>query len=149
VRRWQAAAAAAAITVLTAAAADARGTVIIQHAGSGAIDVYHGARITVTGDRLEVTSPDGAGTLLIDRAACVYQHLILVCLPTQVAYRHAGATKPLDLTTGTVYANLTGAPHRLSYSTDQMPPRSVVISLNTARGTYLSVRGRIDPRDAR
>ncbi len=142
--RFLAAAILVSATVLLGAhSAHAEGTVRIQRA-DGSSNVYPNSRITIVDNKLKVTSADGKGTLIIQRAACSHQGAILVCLPTEVTQIQDGVKKPFPLNSGTVYANLTSDPQPLAYSSRRMPPNSIMLSLVTARGTYLSIEGGID-----
>jgi len=126
-----------------AAPAGATGTVLVR-LSSGHTDTYHQVAIKVIHSSLYLTSADGKGTLVIHRAACSYQGQLLVCFPTSATLVQAGKTQPLDLKTGTVYANSTDAPEALPFSTIKVPAHSILLSLTTERGTYVSLHGRID-----
>jgi len=110
----------------------------------GTLETYPDVTIKILHNALYVTSDDGEGTLVITRAACSYQGQIMVCLPTGVTLVQSGTAKPLDLTTGTVYLNLTQDPQQLAMSSQQLPARSILLSMSTKRGTYVGVTGRID-----
>lgn len=110
----------------------------------GTLETYTDVAIKIIHNALYVTSEDGKGTLIISRAACSYQGAIMVCLPTGVTLVQQGEARALNLTTGTVYLNLTHDNQTLWRSSQQMPPRSVILSLSTKRGTYVGLTGRID-----
>jgi hypothetical protein len=126
-----------------AARADAAGTLVIRHA-NGHVDTYKDVAIKVIRGALYLTSKDGKGTLIVHRAACSYQGRILVCFTTGLVLVQAGKTRPLDLKTGTAYFNTTDEPQQLVSSSAKVPPQSVLLSLSTDIGTYVSVNGRID-----
>lgn len=128
---------------LSTAAAGAVGTVTIAQA-DGTTNVYHDVVIKVIHSALYMTSADGKGTLVINRAACAYQGQLLVCLPTSATLVQAGATSPLDFRKGTVYVNDTDDPQQLTLSTTKVAPHSIVLSFTTKRGTYVSLTGTID-----
>ena len=123
--------------------ARAEGTVTIQQS-NGTTNTYDKVTIKVIHSSLFVTSQDGKGTLIINRAACSYQGKILVCLPTSVALVQSGATSPVDLTTGTVYVNMSHTDQQLALSTTKVPPHGVLLSFTTKKGTYVTMTGRID-----
>jgi hypothetical protein len=142
--------AAALVAILTllafgvcATRARATGTVTIRQ-NSGGTNTYSGAEIKIIHSALYVTSADGRGTLVINRAACAYQGQLMVCLPTSAALVQAGKTSPLDFESGTVYYNGTDDFQPMALTTAKVPPHSILLSFSTKRGTYVSVRGRID-----
>jgi hypothetical protein len=124
-------------------AARAAGTVTIVQA-DGHTDVYHDVVIKVIHSALFMTSADGKGTLVINRAACSYQGELMVCLPTGATLVQAGQTSSLDFKKGTIYVNSTDDPQQLALSTAKVAPHSIVLSFTTKRGTYVSLSGRID-----
>jgi hypothetical protein len=147
---WKALAAACAAVLgvcaagaFSATAARATGTVTIRQA-DGATNVYRNVVIEVIRGALFMTSSDGKGTLVIHRAACSYQGQLLVCFATSATLIQGGETNPLDLRNGTIYVNSGGTAAQMALSTIKVPPHSVVLSFSTNRGTYVSLRGRID-----
>lgn len=123
--------------------AGAGGTVMIRQS-DGHTDVYHDVSIKIIHQALFLTSADGKGTLVINRAACAYQGQILVCFATGATLVQSGSSKPLDFKSGTVYFNLTGESQQLALSTQKVPAHSILLSFTTKRGTYISLNGRID-----
>jgi hypothetical protein len=124
-------------------AAQAKGTVLIQQS-NGHTNVYDDAVIKVIHGALYVTSADGEGTLVINRAACSHQGEILTCFATTATLVQSGETKALDLKKGTIYVNSTDAPQPLVLSTTKLAPHSIMLSLETDRGTYIGLTGGID-----
>ena len=53
-------------------------------------------------------------------------------------------SKPLALTNGTVYVNLTASGQNLPRSSTKVPARSVVLAFSTKRGTAITLHGQID-----
>jgi hypothetical protein len=135
--------AAVAPLVLTPGTARATGTLTIRQA-NGHTDVYDGVEIKVIHNALYMTSEDGKGTLVINRAACSYQGKVMVCFVTSAALVQAGETSPLDFQRGTLYVNLTGDPQPLVLTTTKIAPHSVLLSITTKKGTYVGLTGRID-----
>jgi len=119
------------------------GTVTIQQADGGR-NTYRDAVIKIIHNALYVTSADGKGTLVINRAACSYQGQIMVCFVTNAALVQSGKTSPLDFRSGTVYVNMTSEPQALSMSTMKVPARGIVSSFTTQRGTSVNLVGSID-----
>jgi hypothetical protein len=126
-----------------APAARATGTVRIQQS-DGSVNTYDDVGIKIIHEALYVTSADGKGTLVINRAACGYQQQILVCLPTTVTLVQAGSVKKLDLKTGTLYLNLTGSDQPLVLSTTKIPPHGLLFTFSTDVGTYVTLSGTVD-----
>ena len=132
-----------AVAFVAAAPALASGNVSIQQP-DGSVDSYNDVAIKLIHGVLYITTVDGKGTLVISKAACAYQGNIMVCLPTAVTLVQAGETKPLDLTTGTMYINGTDDKQQLSLSSMQLPPHSLLFTFSTKRGTYVNLSGTID-----
>lgn len=133
----------AAFVFAAAAGARAQGTITIQHLGQNA-DTYDGVAVKVIHNTLNVTSPDGKGTLIITQAACFYQKEVKVCLPTAVSLVQAGGVHALNLQRGTLYVNMTDSMQWLPHSTTQLPPHGIVMSLLSGKGTYINLVGTID-----
>jgi len=128
---------------LTTATARATGTITIVQA-DGRTNVYDDVEIKVIHNALYMTSADGKGTLLINRAACNRQEKILVCYVTSATLVQAGETSPLDFKRGTLYVNSTDDPQTLVLSTTKIAPHSVILSITTKKGTSVNLSGRID-----
>jgi hypothetical protein len=137
------AALATAFVLGASAGARAQGTITIQHVNQNP-DTYERVAIKVIHNTLNVTSEDGQGTLIVTQAACAYQGEIRVCLPTAVTLVQAGGAHALDLRRGTLYVNLTDSMQWLPHSTQKLPPRGIVMSLLSGKGTYINLVGKID-----
>ncbi|MGB8907137.1 MAG: hypothetical protein WCC84_00125 [Candidatus Cybelea sp.] len=138
-----AAAVALTLCLFATVAARAEGTLTIQQA-DGDKNVYQHVAVKVIHSALYLTSADGKGTLVINRAACAYQGKVMVCLPTSAALVQSGTTSALDFQKGTVYLNSTDDEQQLSASTTKIAPHSIVLSFTTDRGTYVNLIGQID-----
>jgi hypothetical protein len=123
--------------------ARATGTMTIRQ-NDGDTNTYADVEIKIIHSALYLTSEDGKGTLVINRAACSYQGKVMVCLPTSATLVQSGETSPLDFESGTVYLNNTDDYQPMPLTTTKVPPKSIFLSISTKRGTYISVRGRID-----
>ena len=128
---------------LVPATAQATGTITIVQA-DGHTNVYDDVAIKVIHNALYMTSADGKGTLVINRAACSYQGNVMVCFVTSATLVQSGATSPLDFKNGTLYVNLTDDAQSLVMSTMKVAPHSVLLSFTTKKGTYVSLTGRLD-----
>jgi hypothetical protein len=122
---------------------DAAGTMSIHHQG-GDVNTYPDVDVRVFSGSLFLTSEDGDGTIVVTRAACSYQGKIIMCLPTAVVLVQNGASKALDLKTGTIYLNYTGASQPLSRTSARLPANSVMVAITTRNGTVINLQGRID-----
>ena len=131
-----------------ATAALAEGTTRVQQS-TGAVQTYQHVRITLSGKTLWLRSPDGKDRLQIVSAACTYVRDMERCLPYKVFLHKAQATHEIAIERGVFYANLTGESHSLSHSSQQVPAHSVLMFLHTMRGTYVTVRGRVDAVDVK
>jgi hypothetical protein len=128
---------------LTPAVANAAGTMTIHHS-DGTANSYNDVDVRVFSGSLFLTSEDGDGTIVVNRAACSYQGRIIVCLPTSAALVQNGASHALDLKSGTIYLNYTDAAQPLSRSSAKLPANSVMLALSTRNGTTIILRGRLD-----
>ncbi len=135
--------AAAVCFAASSAAAEAAGTITIHHS-DGTRDSYSDVDVRVFSGSLFLTSEDGDGTIVVDRAACSYQGKIIVCLPTSATLVQNGSSRALNLKSGTIYLNYDDASQPLSRSSAKLPPHSILLALSTRNGTVISVRGRID-----
>jgi hypothetical protein len=124
-------------------AAAAKGTMTIVQA-DGSTNTYPDVAIKVIHGALYMTSEDGKGTMVINRAACSHQAGVMVCYATSATLVQAGETSPLDFQAGTVYVNDTGDYQPLVMSTEKVPPHSIMLSFTTKRGTVVTLNGSID-----
>jgi len=138
---------AAALAVLAcafaAAPARASGTITIVQS-DGETNTYPDAAIKIIHSALYVTSADGKGTLVVNKAACSYQADLMVCFLTNATLVQSGKTSALDFQRGTVYINLTDDSQPMAMTTTKVGPHSILLSFTTKRGTYVSASGRID-----
>ena len=124
--------------------ADAKGTVLVQQS-DGSTQTYSDVAIRVVKNKsLNITTSDGVGTLVIDNAACSYVGQVKRCLLYGAQLQQSGATKPIDIVRGTLYANLTGEKQPLPRTSQQIPPKGVLMALTTKIGTSLTLTGTID-----
>jgi hypothetical protein len=138
--------AAAVIFILaSSSAAGATGMVRVQQS-DGSVQEYPNATIDYSKDAksLTITTADRKGVLTIDQAACSYVGALYRCLLTHMSLTQSGTTKPLDFSTGTIYANTTSEKLNLPLASQSVPPRGIVMALKTKVGTYISMTGTID-----
>jgi hypothetical protein len=134
-----------AFAVSLGAAANASALVRVQQT-DGSIQEYPNAivRYSKEAHDLTITTADGKGTLTIDQAACSYVDNLYRCLVTDASLSQNGQTHPIVCRSGTIYANTTGGEIKLPLSTQGVPPRGIVMALQTKAGTYISMTGTID-----
>jgi hypothetical protein len=123
--------------------AAAKGTMTIVQA-DGSTNTYNDVEIKVIHGALYMTSEDGKGTMVINRAACSHQGQLMVCFATHATLVQAGETSALDFQRGTVYANDTDDYQPMVMSTTKVPPHSIMLSFTTKRGTLVTLNGSID-----
>ncbi len=128
-------------------AALAKGTTRIQES-DGAIRDYADVSIRVIDHRaVHVTSADGRDTLEVSKGACTYAGELERCLPYRIVLDKSGTRHEISFRRGTEYVNRSDEPHQLPRSSMEVPPHGILLSLLTARGTYITVRGTIDGID--
>jgi hypothetical protein len=111
----------------------------------GVVKVYDGVHIRVQDhQRLLITSSDGKGTLVINKASCTAIADLLRCLPYSAELDQNGRVLPIAVQTGTVWLNMSSATHQLPFSSTQLATRGVLMALATKRGTHVSLTGTVD-----
>jgi hypothetical protein len=133
----------AALGVAFCGTAGATGTVRIQQR-DGDSKTYSNVRIVVFNDSMTITSSDGVGTLVLGKAACTKVGELLRCLPYDATLEQHGASTHVPLQSGTVWLNPSATTQQLSLSSTQLPPRGVLLSIQTKAGTFVSLTGIVD-----
>lgn len=133
----------AAVSAMLTATAGAAGTILIQHK-HGPTNTYDDVEVKVLHGSLYLTTDDGDGTLVVNKAACWYQGKVMVCLPSSAIVVQDGEANALDLTTGTVYLNDTDDAQPLLMTSQRIPAHGVMVSFTTKIGTYVNLTGTID-----
>ncbi|MGZ3520868.1 MAG: hypothetical protein ACXVAG_07760 [Vulcanimicrobiaceae bacterium] len=124
-------------------AVNATGTARVQQR-DGTVKIYRYVWIRIADKRMSITSSDGKGTLVISKAACSMVGKLMRCFPYSVVLDQNGGTRQIAMQTGTVWLNPSSAKQQLPQSSTQLPPRSVLLSIRTKAGTYLSLNGTVD-----
>lgn len=106
--------------------------------------VYPNVHITVVRRTLRITSSDAKGTFILSRAACSMVGELMHCLPDTATLQQFGETRSIELRSGSVWFNNTEATQQMPLSSTQVPPRGILLTLQTPRGTYLSLTGTVD-----
>ena len=131
------------MTALQISSASATGTVrILQRDGSQ--KTYTNVRITVRDQAMWITSSDGQGTLVFGKAACTKIDELMECLPYDATLYQNGQKRHIPLETGTVWLNPTRTNQPLTHSSTQVPPRGVLLAVETKAGTYVTLTGVVD-----
>lgn len=123
--------------------AAAHGTARIQQP-DGDVKIYRNVFIRIKDEAMAITSSDGRGTIVLGKAACTRVEGLVHCIPYDATLEQHGKSFHIPLQSGTVYLNPTKTQQRLSLSTTTIPPRGVLLSIRTKRGTYVSLSGVID-----
>lgn len=133
----------AALSALTGFA-NATGTATIQPP-SGAAKTYRNVRIVIWNDQMAVTSADGKGTVVFGKAACTRIGALIRCLPYDAMLFQNGQQLHIVLRPGgTVWLNPSHTSQQLSQSTTRLPPRGVLMAIQTRRGTDVTLTGTVD-----
>jgi hypothetical protein len=135
--------AALAAFVFSAGVTNAEGVTRVQQS-DGSIQIYRHVDIRLAGQTLWLRSPDRRGTLEVASDACSFTGEIQRCLPFAATLHQAGKTHDIVLERGTVYVNLTDAVYRVPHSSERLGAHAVLVLLHTARGTIISVKGKLD-----
>ena len=130
-------------TILCAGTCLAKGTLTVQKLDKP-IQIYSDVRIVVSNKTLKVTSADGKGTLVFDKAACSYVGELQMCLPNDCTLVQGGTSSPINIMKGTAYVNFTDQDQPLSNSSTRLPPNGILFSLTTKIGTIINLTGVID-----
>ena len=133
----------ATVAPVTASPVDAKGTVRVQQA-DGSARVYNDVTIKAGNKRLLITTADGKGTLIVNRAACTMTNNMMRCLPYTLILQQDGKTKPLDFQQGTVYINTSDAKQHLPLSSTEVPPNGILMAISTKIGTFVTLTGTLD-----
>jgi hypothetical protein len=124
--------------------ANATGTAEIQPP-NGPTKTYRHVHIAIWNDDMAVTSADGKGTVVFGKAACTKVGALIRCLPYDAMLFQNGQQLHIVLRSGgTVWLNPSHATQHLSQSSTQLPPRGVLLAVQTRRGTYVTLTGTVD-----
>jgi hypothetical protein len=131
------------IVVAAARPADSSGTAMVRQR-DGSEKTYGHISIRLAREELALTTSDGVGTLVIGKAACTKTGVLVKCLPYDATLFQNGEKKRIALRGGSVWLNPTTSKQLLPYSSAQIQPHGVLISITSKTGTYLSLTGTVD-----
>lgn len=132
----------AALSALTGFA-NATGTATIQPL-NGSAKTYTHVHIAIWNDEMTITSSDGKGTVVLGKAACTKVGALIRCLPYDAMLFQNGQQLHIVLRSGTVWLNPSHTTQPVSESSTQLPPRGVLLSVQTRRGTSVTLTGTVD-----
>ena len=121
----------------------ATGTAVIAHP-DGTESTYTNVRIAIWNQSMAITSADGQGTVVIGKASCTKIGELVKCLPWDATLFQNGNKVHIALQSGTVWLNPSTTYQPLSHSSTQLPPHGVMLSVQTKRGTYVTLTGIVD-----
>jgi|SRR5579863_3170855 len=131
------------IAAVSPALARATGTAVIS-LPDGSQRTYAGVRIVIWNESMAMTSNDGQGTVVIGKASCTKIGELVRCLPWDATLYQNGTKLHIALKSGTVWLNPSSTTQQLSNSSTQLPPRGVLLAMETKRGTYVTLTGTVD-----
>ena len=124
-------------------AVSAAGSARIQQA-NGDVRSYPNVRIVIENKQMSVTSADGVGKLVFQKAACSAVGKLIRCYPYAAVLYQRGQARQINIERGTAWLNPTAVGEQLPRSSTMLPPRGVLLSVLTKAGTYLSLTGTVD-----
>ena len=132
-----------ATVVATWTAADAKGTVVIRQR-DGDTKTYNNVVVMVRDQAMAVISADGRGRIVLGKAGCLKIGELVRCTAYEATLDQYGRSKRIPLVTGTVWLNPTKESQPLTHTSQRLPPRGVLGSFETTKGTYVSLTGTVD-----
>ena len=93
---------------------------------------------------LTFISADKVSTARIHGGQCEDEGQLKHCTARSLTLVQDGVTHEIPVDHATFYFNLTGQDQNLPYSSIKLAPHSVMFSMKTAKGTYVTGSGRID-----
>jgi hypothetical protein len=136
----------AVLAIATLSPASAKGVTLIERA-DGSVHTYVDVNIRLSGQTLWLRSADRKGVLKIVNGACSFMGAVQRCLPYAVALIQDGKTRQIAISHGTVFLNLSNTAQRLTNSSEQLAPRTILALWRTVRGTYVTIKGKLDEVD--
>jgi hypothetical protein len=131
------------VALVPARPANATGTaLVVQRDGSE--QRYTKVSIRLGREDLALTTNDRVGTMVIGRAACTKAAELVKCIPYDATLFQHGEKKQLPLRNGTVWLNPTTTTQSLPFSSAQIRPHGILISITSQTGTLLSLNGTVD-----
>lgn len=120
----------------------AAGTVRIQQ-HNDTVQMYTNVDMRIVNNTLKLTSADGVSTVVISGANCAKTGDLTRCTGGGLSLAQDG-NHPIPFRNATFYFNMSDQDQMLPLSTMKLGPHSVVFSLETAKGTYITGNGTLD-----
>ncbi len=133
----------AAMAIVPSAPASATGSVRIQQR-EGTVKTYNGVILKVENRTLQLTSADKVTTVTISGAKCAPDGVIIRCMGGGFSLAQDGQKHVVPFKTATFYFNPTEQVQVLPLSTTHIGAHSVIFSILTAKGTYVTGNGKLD-----
>jgi hypothetical protein len=113
----------------------ASGTARIQQT-NGSVNTYSGMRLQILPHSVVLRSPDGQDevSMLCESGG----DGISVCRPQAFYFQRGAKAYSIPLRQGTVYINTSDDAQTLPLSSTRVPPHSILLALQTRRGTYIT-----------
>jgi len=121
----------------------ATGTARIQKADGG-VRYYRNVKIVIANRKMSVTTSNGVGKLVIDKAGCMASGELVRCYPFDAVVYQRGDARRIPIASGTAYVNPTSMAMQLPLSSMRLPPRGVLLVMRTQTGAYFSLNGVAD-----
>ncbi|MGA8534628.1 MAG: hypothetical protein WB615_11010 [Candidatus Tumulicola sp.] len=132
-----------ALVLALSAPAMATGMVRIQQ-NDGSVKTYTGVIMKVANKTLTLTSADKVSTVAISGAACAPDGSLVHCTGGGFSLLQDGQKHIVPFKSATFYFNPTDQDRQLPLSTMKIGARSVIFSVQTAKGTYITGNGKLD-----
>lgn len=131
------------VGVACATPASATGWVRIQQ-HDNMTQKYENVMLELSKTGLTFVSADKASTARIYGGQCEDEGQLKHCTAKSMTLVQDGATREIAIDHATFYFNLTDQDQNLPLSTLKLAPHSVVFSMKTAKGTYVTGSGKLD-----
>ena len=125
------------------APASATGMVRIQQ-NDGSVKTYTGVIMKVANKTLTLESADKVTTVAISGADCAPDSSLVRCTGGGFSLLQDGQKRVVPFKSATFYFNATDQDQQLPLSTTKIGAHSVIFSVQTAKGTYVTGNGKLD-----
>ena len=132
-----------ALVLALSAPASATGMVRIQQ-NDGSVKTYTGVIMKVANKTLTFTSADKVSTVAISGAACAPDGSLVRCTGGGFSLLQDGKKHMVPFKSATFYFNATDQDRLLPLSTMKIAAHSVIFSVQTVKGTYITGNGKLD-----
>lgn len=141
--RFLAFAAITALLAVPANSASAMGTVQVRQS-DGSSKTYKSVTVKMNAANIAVTSGDREGTLVIGKDACAQVGAVMRCLPYDAVLTQYGNLYHIAVKSGTLWVNPTQKQQTVPSASATLPPRGVLLKMQTKAGTSVALTGTVD-----